>query len=104
MKHQTALLCIVLISQLSVLTALQCFTCGSQFSPEDCRENQRPLACRPDQDRCFTGYMEIPKFDFKVYGKGCRKQSECEFGLPPECEISGAKCRAQCCESDSCNK
>jgi len=80
--------------------ALECFSCASEVSWEDCEKNIRNGTCAPYLDNCAKLYA---RGNGEVFARGCETSDECFNKLT--CKgLELNECNLHCCKENFCNR
>ena len=80
--------------------ALDCFSCTSEVSWEDCEKNIRNGTCASYLDNCAKLYA---RGNGEVFARGCETSDECFHKLT--CKgLELNECSLDCCKEDFCNR
>ncbi|XP_074617554.1 uncharacterized protein LOC141876707 [Acropora palmata] len=83
---------------------LQCYTCNSTISMDDCSLNESKISCPAQLSSGFCGRMEV-KDENKgthIFSKGCYSEDACTGDAFP-CKEGGVYCKGDCCFYGLCN-
>ena len=79
--------------------ALECYSCRSDISWEDCDSNAHNGTCRSGLDNCAKLYA---RGNGQVFARGCDTSYECSNQLTCK-ELTLNECSLYCCKDDFCN-
>ena len=87
---------------------LQCYSCASFKSMDECQAAQDKVNCSSSliEPRCAKESYEYKiATDIKTHTKGCKSKDYCESEARKSVckEANGEKCESSCCEGDLCN-
>lgn len=80
--------------------ALDCYSCTSQVSWEDCAKNLTKGTCSPNLDNCAKLYA---RGNGEVFAKGCDTSYECSNQETCNALVLN-ECILHCCRDDLCNE
>lgn len=79
--------------------ALECYSCRSDISWEDCERNIKNGTCAPGLDNCAKLYA---RGNGEVFARGCDTSYECNNQMT--CRgLTLNECSLHCCKDDFCN-
>ena len=79
--------------------ALECYSCSSQVSWEDCEKNLKKGSCASYLDNCAKLYASG---NGEVFARGCETSYECSNQMTCKGLVLN-ECSLQCCKEDLCN-
>jgi len=103
---------LLVVSVLTILSlgalavqGLQCYTCGSSTSMDDCSSQQIKTTCPRQLPSTYCGKVQVKDTSGavpKIFIKGCFSEDFCEGNVFP-CNQTGVECQGDCCFYDLCN-
>ncbi|KAL9985860.1 hypothetical protein ACROYT_G008309 [Oculina patagonica] len=97
-------ICVLTLCMATASFGLNCYTCSSLESAEDCEQQQKLHTCVPEYDQCLTLFITYKTGNGigTANSKSCADQAICNRS-EGACSTTNGNCSFNCCKSDSCN-